>query len=540
MRMYRAAITSPELEDVIGQLAPSPTADVYKQAGFHRVLAPTNEWLTHRTRWTHWNCLIVSAEVHHSPFETSTMVVAVDYKWVLISGDISHIEMELFLDRQKRWKKKTSQHEPCQLSLQMKRFISDKVKEKFKLSRILYAMIDSHLLETEAAAFLRPVTRYAYHYRTRGLSDNNDVSGTEPILANRHYHPDLPETAPFGFAFSTDERGKPTLSRGIAQRPVVVGFTTKTMLRNLAYVNDHVLHVDATFRLNTAGFPSVIFGVSDMRRQFHSVAFFILSDIRQLQPETVFLETFKMYQMVTENVTSIGYAMADADVAKRNALEVVVTQELKQAVPPVYLMCFFHVMQNVRKYIASVPPALHRKIHKQVYRIHYARSELDLDRRISEAVSEWKSDPTLRDFERRFSQQWLAGRFTRWQCLATPDGFAKTNNRVEQFNKEIKRDYSLRSLLSVNALAQAFLDMCHHRFCRAKPFNTSPIPSSEQARRYRQFEKGGRLSESSHYRASVAFLMEGNKRQTLRVFQSGFNAPKPTRKKPLRTKEEVD
>ncbi|RLN93350.1 hypothetical protein BBJ28_00011561 [Nothophytophthora sp. Chile5] len=473
------------------------------------------------------------------------MVVAVNYKWVLISGGISLIEMELFLDRQKRWKKKTSQPEPCQvcpvhfaehtmhyaiykcnapscaertdpcnwylrttlcditqrgtieqhghhissvveergkkLNLQMKRFISEKVKEKFKPSRILNAMIDSHLLETEAAAFLRPVTRYAYHYRTRGLSDNNDVSGTEQILANRHYHPDLPETAPFGFAFSTDERGKPTLSRGTAQRPVVVGFTTKTMLRNVAYAKDHVLHVDATFKLNTAGFPSVIFGVSDVRR--HSI-----------------FETFKMYQMVTENVASIGYAMADADVAQRNALEVVVTQELKQAVPPVYLMCFFHVMQNVRKYIASVPPALHRKIHKQVYRIHYARPELDLDRRIAEAVSEWKSDPALRDFERRFSQQWLAGRFTRWQCLATPAGFAKTNNPVEQFNKEIKRDYSLRSLLS----------------------------------------KGGRLSVSSHYRASVAFLMECNERQILRVSQSGFDALKPTRKKPLTTKEEVD
>ncbi|RLN46031.1 hypothetical protein BBJ28_00015351 [Nothophytophthora sp. Chile5] len=492
MRMYRAAIMSPELEDVIGHLTPSPRADVRKQDGFNRALASTNDWYTHRARWTHWNCLIVSAEVHHSPFEISTMVAAVNYKWVLISGDISHIEVELFLDRQKR-REKTCQHEPCQ-----------KVKEKFKPSRILNVMIDSR--------------------QRLGI----------------------PASPPFGFTFSTDEFGKPTLSRGTAQRPVVVGCTTKTMLRNLVYAKDYVLHVDgdfnadATFKLNTSGFPSIIIGVSNVRRQFHPVAFFVVSDIRQSQLETVFHHTFNMYQTETENIASIGCAMADADVAQQNAFEAVVTQELKQAEPPVYLMCFLHVMQNVWKYIASVPPALHRKIHKQVYRIHYARSELDLDRRIAEAVSEWKSDPALRDFERRFSQQWLAGRFTRWQCLAIPAGFAKTNNPVEQFNKEIKRDYSLRSLLSINALAQAYVDMCHHRSCRATPFDTSLIPSSEQARRYRQLEKGGRLSVSSHHRASVAFLMEGNERQIIRVFQSGFNIPKPTRKKRLTTKEEVD
>ena len=108
--------------------------------------------------------------------------------------------------------------------------------------------------------------------------------------------------AAVSFAFSTNESGQSTLFRGTAERPVVIGFATKKLIRNLEYAKGHVLHVDATFKLNTAGFPSVIVGVSDIRRQFHPVAFFIVSDIRQPQLVTVFRETFKMYETVTGNV----------------------------------------------------------------------------------------------------------------------------------------------------------------------------------------------------------------------------------------------
>ena len=166
------------------------------------------------------------------------------------------------------------------MNLQMKRFIRAKVKEKLKPSRILNAMIDAWLFapEDDPGDMLRPVTRYAYNYRTSRLSDNNDLDATEHILSSHPYHPSLPDTASFAFGYTTDESGNPTLSRGTAERPVVMGFSTKAMLRNLAHADTHILHIDATFKLNTADFPSVIIGVSDVRRQFHPVACFIISD----------------------------------------------------------------------------------------------------------------------------------------------------------------------------------------------------------------------------------------------------------------------
>jgi hypothetical protein len=160
------------------------------------------------------------------------------------------------------------------------------------------------------------------------------------LLGKRPYDPSLPENAAFGFGYPTNESGMPALGTGVL-RPVVIGFATKRSVRNLELANNHPLHVDATFKLNTARFPSIVIGVSDVRRQFHPVAFFIVSDLRQPQLEIVFRETFKLYKVVTGKTAKIGYTMADADVAQRNAIDAVVAQDLDQRTPPVHLMCFF-------------------------------------------------------------------------------------------------------------------------------------------------------------------------------------------------------
>ncbi|KAJ0391579.1 hypothetical protein P43SY_011792 [Pythium insidiosum] len=183
------------------------------------------------------------------------------------------------------------------------------------------------------------------------------------------------------------------------------------------------------FKLYSARFPAIIIGISDARRQFHPVAFFIMSSTQQSVLEVVFRKPFDLYRMVTGKLAVINYTMADADIAQRNALGAVIRQDREQPAPPVHLMCFFHVMQNVRKYLHSVPPGLHSLALQHVYKIHCARSEVELDRRIHETVQDWKAQPSLCDFERRFSQQWLVGRFTRWQCFVTPAGCAKTNNQ---------------------------------------------------------------------------------------------------------------
>ena len=90
--------------------------------------------------------------------------------------------------------------------------------------------------------------------------------------------------------------------------------------------------------------------------------------------------------------------------------------------------------------------------------------------------------------------------------MGSPTGYSKTNNPVEQFNRDIKRDYTLRSLVSLNTLAQLLLDLSKHRSVRAKPFERSPCPSNEEVSRYMTLAITNRLVVSSIYRNSIAFI----------------------------------
>ncbi|OWZ07206.1 hypothetical protein PHMEG_00020432 [Phytophthora megakarya] len=69
-------------------------------------------------------------------------------------------------------------------------------------------------------------------------------------------------------------------------------------------------------------------------------------------------------------------------------------------------------------------------------------------------VVAWRDSPETKEFAEYFVNQWLQGKFVRWQCFHTAGGFASTNNPVEQFNKKLKRDYTLRQRLKMGTLLQ--------------------------------------------------------------------------------------
>lgn len=142
-------------------------------------------------------------------------------------------------------------------------------------------------------------------------------------------------------------------------------------------------------------------------------------------------------------------------------------------------------------------------------------------------------------FCRQF-EQWLFGRFTKWQCLASPPGFAKTNNPVEQFNKQIKRDHSLRGLASLNAQAGLMLDLAHHRSARSVQYQLNVHASSDLVRRYNVLNAAGRLALSPWYRGSIAFITQDVQSRVYRVHQSGVDKVRPKVKLNAILKEEAD
>ncbi|ETI49237.1 hypothetical protein F443_06837 [Phytophthora nicotianae P1569] len=101
------------------------------------------------------------------------------------------------------------------------------------------------------------------------------------------------------------------------------------------------------------------------------------------------------------------------------------------------------------------------------------------------------------------------GALTYWGCYHTPTGFATTNNPVEQFNNAIKRDYSLRTLLKLEALAEQLSLMCRYRSRRTYVFAVESKPNRDMQDRYKYLQKNGRLSVIQSHKHGLDFLLDG-------------------------------
>ncbi|GMF21879.1 unnamed protein product [Phytophthora fragariaefolia] len=79
------------------------------------------------------------------------------------------------------------------------------------------------------------------------------------------------------------------------------------------------------------------------------------------------------------------------------------------------------------------------------------------------------------------------------RCYLTPPEYATTNNPVEQFNKVLKRDYTLRQRLKVGTLLRELEKCCVHESTKPQIFRDQPEPSKSIQRRAKQLAKDGVL-----------------------------------------------
>ncbi|KAE8960699.1 hypothetical protein PR001_g30298, partial [Phytophthora rubi] len=94
--------------------------------------------------------------------------------------------------------------------------------------------------------------------------------------------------------------------------------------------------------------------------------------------------------------------------------------------------------------------------------MHFARDEAHYLETKEKVLSKWGKKLELATFIKYFSKQWLAGKFEQWQSFRTPRGFATTNNPAEQFNRALKRDYTLHRRLKMGVLLVQLSACCKH------------------------------------------------------------------------------
>ncbi|ETM36319.1 hypothetical protein L914_16954 [Phytophthora nicotianae] len=121
--------------------------------------------------------------------------------------------------------------------------------------------------------------------------------------------------------------------------------------------------------------------------------------------------------------------MADADRAQLNALTIV----LGRCTGFQFLMCFFHVIKNIQKAIKAFPSVVPASLIRDVYDLHFSRSEMEFNGLRDRFLLQWMQNPFLVGFVHYMRDQRLYGPFSKWQRYLTPSSFAATNNPSDTF-----------------------------------------------------------------------------------------------------------
>ncbi|ETO63294.1 hypothetical protein F444_18962 [Phytophthora nicotianae P1976] len=91
------------------------------------------------------------------------------------------------------------------------------------------------------------------------------------------------------------------------------------------------------------------------------------------------------------------------------------------------------------------------------------------------------TNPQLCALDCYFSSVWPGSTFERWQVYHIPRGFATTNNQAKQFNRAIKREYTLRARVEMGTLIDQLHLCVRTEEVRSKPFATTYSALSEHA-----------------------------------------------------------
>ena len=211
------------------------------------------------------------------------------------------------------------------------------------------------------------------------------------------------------------------LGSGSKKDVVHIMMTSRGLMENLQYINDGVFQIDGTYRLTKNNYPWIVCGIVDLRGVFHPIAFMISNQ------ETVY-EFSEFFSGLVDLATDLGYifdpeyVMMDASDATYNAVKKIFKYST-------ILMCYFHVMKNIKSNCQRpLPPIKYDELLEDIRHIHMCKSD-EYDSCIMKFKHKWDSKSTKEVYN--YCSTWFTGRFCKWQIFHHPPGWANTN--IESF-----------------------------------------------------------------------------------------------------------
>jgi hypothetical protein len=306
----------------------------------------------------------------------------------------------------------------------------------------------------------------------------NSLKAVRAFVKANCYSADIASNQAFLFGYTTIDEGYPYVGCGDDDDPFIVGVTSLALLQNCAkYASPDrstMFHADATFKLSDLGYPVITCGFTDRARSYQVAAIFVVSRRTAREYSECFRSLSRLFRTLLGVTVSVNYVMGDAEDAQTNAY--VDIGEFKNAH---VLMCFFHVLYNVRKRTHHLSVYLRKIVMKAIMDMHFAVDLDDFDATRLDAIKLWKSKRHLVSFAAYFEKEWLRGKYRHWQAYHTPTGFATTNNPCEIFNASMKRFFQRRRW-HMQVLLQKLMDLVGITFTKP-PVSSDYIamPSSD-------------------------------------------------------------
>ncbi|KAJ0391402.1 hypothetical protein ATCC90586_010802 [Pythium insidiosum] len=175
------------------------------------------------------------------------------------------------------------------------------------------------------------------------------------------------------FSSSLDAKGFPFVGEGSREEPLHLGVTTLRLLCNClrfgSFDTFGLFHMDATFKLCRLGYPTITCGFSDAQRRYHVAAVFLVSRRTTSDYKAVLDSLNDIVYQVFQRRLRVNAVMADAEDAQLNA-----SNATDPFASGTKLMCFFHVLYNVRKRIKHLARRLQKMVYNGIVDMHYSLS----------------------------------------------------------------------------------------------------------------------------------------------------------------------
>jgi hypothetical protein len=263
-------------------------------------------------------------------------------------------------------------------------------------------------------------------YRRKQIGDNNDIDQLKVYAQGFRYKSG--KTKDHEMIFFGVELGN-----GSDSSHFHLGFTTVYLVKRIDdFDNRGEFNIDATYKIVKYCYPLIVFGFSDVKRQFFPVAFMFTSH-EETGDYVHFYTSFKQLCTLLKISFKPKYMMSDASKAMLKAT--------KQCLPEtINLMCWFHLRMNIRKHKPLIGKDAYESVMKDVSTLHNSTCEATFKLQLNSINSKWVREGLV-EFKEYFNKQWIKSSFNKWQIYHTPPGLAQTNNPVETYNSTIKTHF---------------------------------------------------------------------------------------------------